>query len=610
MTLPPVSIDVDANYNGTGFDKAAEGIDKVSSKAAGATAKTSKFGSALSGLGNVSGGTRAKIQNTAFQLQDITVQLQNNTRASTVLAQQLPQLLGGFGAVGAVAGVLAGVTIPLVSAAINAAKGSSEDYETALETLGEALENTSGLVELLTGDADALTEAFGSNREEFRELLSVYREVGIRELADQARELTVALAGNYDGWLLNRSRAEDLASSFDFTTEQTRELAYYLQELSQADTLQDQITYATVLQERFRDIAGEVESMTDAELEFYLAMVETQGAIQKVIDHTKDLNDATIEGGNLALIMADRFFSVAKAISASSDAAGGLEDRISSLSDRAATAALNMWEIAKANAAFDASLADGTYTLKNAYVAYGASRSSAPDEPVKHATKVSSGGKSDAKRLREDLAADLEVLLEGFQTREEAELASFAASKVILKSALDQKLLTQLEYQEAAEKLAKEHAEKMTGIDAYKNGDVLDQTSKFFGDLATATASGNGKIADLHEKAAAIETSINSARAFAQALADPSIPFWGKITAGLSLVSAISSMNSSSGISSSGGASAASAAESASAQTASSISISLVGDDNSSFSIHSVEHLFEILNQGKANGHVYNVSRV
>jgi hypothetical protein len=54
-----------------------------------------------------SGSGRAAIANTAFQIQDLAVQIAGGTSASRALAQQLPQLLGGLGLMGAVAGAAA-----------------------------------------------------------------------------------------------------------------------------------------------------------------------------------------------------------------------------------------------------------------------------------------------------------------------------------------------------------------------------------------------------------------------------------------------------------------------------------------------------------------------
>ncbi len=60
-------------------------------------------------LDKVGSGRSAGLQNFSFQLQDIIVQVQGGTSAVRALSQQLPQMLGGFGPIGAVAGVAVGL---------------------------------------------------------------------------------------------------------------------------------------------------------------------------------------------------------------------------------------------------------------------------------------------------------------------------------------------------------------------------------------------------------------------------------------------------------------------------------------------------------------------
>lgn len=61
------------------------------------------------------GALGAAVQNTAFQVGDFAVQVAAGTDASRALAQQLPQLLGGFGVAGAVLGAVAAIAAPLAA---------------------------------------------------------------------------------------------------------------------------------------------------------------------------------------------------------------------------------------------------------------------------------------------------------------------------------------------------------------------------------------------------------------------------------------------------------------------------------------------------------------
>ncbi len=61
------------------------------------------------------GALGAAVQNTAFQVGDFATQVAAGTDASRALAQQLPQLLGGFGVAGAVLGAVAAIAAPLAA---------------------------------------------------------------------------------------------------------------------------------------------------------------------------------------------------------------------------------------------------------------------------------------------------------------------------------------------------------------------------------------------------------------------------------------------------------------------------------------------------------------
>lgn len=75
----------------------------------------SRAASDMGKLTGVSNQQRAAIQNMSFQFQDMAVQIAGGTSASRAMAQQLPQLLGGLGLVGALAGTAATVFIPLAA---------------------------------------------------------------------------------------------------------------------------------------------------------------------------------------------------------------------------------------------------------------------------------------------------------------------------------------------------------------------------------------------------------------------------------------------------------------------------------------------------------------
>lgn len=108
------------------------------------------------------GAATGQLQNASYQFQDIIVQISSGTAASVALSQQLPQLLSGFGAVGAGAGLAAALMIPLGAALLNMATNS--------ETLDEKLETLAVSTDLMTEAAEAQATPLSVLREQYGDL--------------------------------------------------------------------------------------------------------------------------------------------------------------------------------------------------------------------------------------------------------------------------------------------------------------------------------------------------------------------------------------------------------------------------------------------------------
>ena len=92
----------------TASDETKKAFDSVNKSLSDLSTKSAQSGQATAAaLGGMSGSTKYAIQNASYQISDFVVQVQGGTAASRALGQQLPQLLAGFGALGAVAGIVA-----------------------------------------------------------------------------------------------------------------------------------------------------------------------------------------------------------------------------------------------------------------------------------------------------------------------------------------------------------------------------------------------------------------------------------------------------------------------------------------------------------------------
>ena len=100
----------------------------------GATGASDRLGGSAQGsarsfrgfFGSLSGQNRFIIQNTANQFGDLAVQIGSGQSAARALGQQLPQLLGAFGPIGAILGTVSAIGVPLGASLFAFSQSTSE----------------------------------------------------------------------------------------------------------------------------------------------------------------------------------------------------------------------------------------------------------------------------------------------------------------------------------------------------------------------------------------------------------------------------------------------------------------------------------------------------
>ena len=137
--------------------------------------------------------SRASIRNTAFQVQDFAVRVAAGTSATRALGQQLPQLPGGFGPLGAVIGAVVAVGLPLA--------GMLFDTGDAADEAGKATDRLRGLRGLrdLRDDLDSVREACGAVTAQVRGLIRAQEEQARREAERAARTQVQGILSNVPG---------------------------------------------------------------------------------------------------------------------------------------------------------------------------------------------------------------------------------------------------------------------------------------------------------------------------------------------------------------------------------------------------------------------------
>jgi DNA-binding Lrp family transcriptional regulator len=494
------------------------------------------FSGSLGKLSNVSGQTRAKIQNTSFQLQDIAVQLQGGTKASTALAQQLPQLLGGFGALGAIAGVVAGIGIPAVAFAFSALKTEAKSLEDALEEMKGVIEDLQAPLEILKLSADELKKKYGAAAGAVTDFARSLAFSKVEEHRDKINESISALdklAAEYTRTSSKGSRALNLVEQslkkitkdFGLSEEEAKKFSDLLIAVTGAKTFEQQLPALD---------------------KFNKFLLDSNVVLKQI---PSDLADAITNMLTLATVTAE-----------------------------ATTAADNL---AEAAATIPVNIPHPIHTTRPR---------GRPDDLNTDLPK----GRSKV----DPLPGELERLQKSLMTKEELQIASFNRQQETLKKALNQELLTRQEYNLLMEDAEMQHAERMAGIAVFKHGDTLQQTEAFMGGMASALSSGNEQMMKAAKVFGAAEALINSFRAYNQVIADPTLPWFAKIPAAVSVLGAgLGMVNAIKGVSAGGGGGGAASAASGAAATASRPMEARISglDPNSLFTGASITSLFDAL---------------
>lgn len=495
-------------------------LNSFEASAGKATKRTAGFSGSLGKLSNVSGQTRAQIQNTSFQLQDIAVQLQGGTKASTVFAQQLPQLLGGFGALGAVLGVVAGVGIPAVAFALSSLSDDVEGSEEAIDNFVGSLNTATNAFNFARRPVSDLREEFGDFADEIRDASMLAARaalsIGLDGLAGAVKEIEAPLANvqqklaEYRQVVQNANTAQatlgertelnaaafdeqddkvsnaisalsDAAAQIGMTSAEATKLSIELNKLSEAEAMEDVANQSAVVLGLFKDIFPETEKIPlevaniVTELEAVLraaraganASAELKTELQGGRDAARELADEMAFIASLSPEVQARM--VVSGVESGAIPPEALADLPQSDADKAMEKILERRRKLARQKEFDAS-----------------------------------GGQQ-----ADPLEGELDRLKDSLLTQEELELASHNRRQDILREALEKKYLDKVEFDALTEEEAARHNEAMEQLDRQRQQAALQGFSGMFGDLASLMQSSNDKLFKIGKAAAIAEAVVN-----------------------------------------------------------------------------------------------------
>lgn len=215
--------------------------------------------------------------------------------------------------------------------------------------------------------------------------------------------------------------------------------------------------------------------------------------------------------------------------------------------------------------------------------------------------------------LANQIERDLEQLREGFMSQEELQIAAYESQQEILRSALEQRLITQQEYNSLMEQSQQSHVDAMNTIDQARMNNVLNGFKGMFGDLSSLMNTENKRMFQIGKAAAVAEAVVTgyqaAVSAWGQGMKIGGPPVAAAFTAASlaktgALIGKISSQNFGGGGSQSnvGGSGGSMAAGSAPSRSSSNVALQLVGGDM--FSRDQVIGLINAINEAQEDGAV------
>lgn len=262
------------------------------------------------GPAGATGGFAGQLQNASFQLGDFAVQVGAGTSASVALAQQLPQLLGGFGVLGAVLGAVVAVSVPVASALFGIGK-EAQSLDDLMGDLADSVGRVDDVMQLASGGTAALVERYGEASEAVRSLMRAMAELAMTRASQSAssliekqfsefRSLASTAANMGDDALLSgfqssfeaaTAGAEKLREVLNSTAPEAERLQRLMLEIEGARTFDEQAAALAAMREALGEMRDEFGALTPEAAALLQPIVDTENKIREAANSSRLLTE-------------------------------------------------------------------------------------------------------------------------------------------------------------------------------------------------------------------------------------------------------------------------------------------------------------------------------
>jgi uncharacterized protein YoxC len=483
----------------SGFVTAAQQAENAAQDAAAAMGAAQAAGgrAGLAGAVGAARGAMAKLSSSPgmrmlpIQLSQVAQQAAAGGGVMRALSIQAADIGLAFGTMGAIVGTLATVAMPLVINAFSDGADEADKFKESLDLLRETQETLQGTLDILNMGIDELIEKYGAAAETVRGFAIDLANLQYQQAVSQVNEFAVAVEDvgqafiNMTQDMRNTAAIRTLRTELGLTNAEIEQVRNALIALQDAEGIDAQIAASQELSRVMEEVGIEAEDLDGSLADIQVALLQ-----------------AGIAGAELERVMAAVRDRAAEAANASAGILGMTRGDTGALSGLSGGALLPPMS----------DTPEATDTVGGARRGGGGGRREETFEDK-------------LEQLREELEAETETIRQAHDDRLE-----------ILRQAKEQELLTNEEYHSLMEAERKRFHDSLSGMDVYRYGEGLAVAEQFFGDMASAFASGNEEMMRISKIFAAGEALINAWRTYSQVMADPTLPWFAKVPAAVSLL--------------------------------------------------------------------------
>jgi len=297
-----VGLGLDSAEFKKGADEAKKKAQELGQSLEATGSQTKKYSSAIHEASDAKKNFQYNLRNVGYQVQDFSVQMAAGTSATQALAQQLPQLLSGFGTMGVVLGAIAAVGIPVAVAAFTALNGDVKNLEDQIKETTSAAEAFIAANNKAGQSLEGIAESYRKDAAPaLQELYDQLKAIATIELDTQVKKFTQSIINEYAPmWkmalpeifnIFRDSPVEKLAKDLGLSTVEAQKLFQQLREFKEGKKTFEELTaFVTSLSLATKDATEEGQKLRNNLLQTFVKVAEAKS--RKTDTEKKEEEDA------------------------------------------------------------------------------------------------------------------------------------------------------------------------------------------------------------------------------------------------------------------------------------------------------------------------------